>query len=290
MEISLITDEISADPETAIELGVEWGVKNFELRGYYAERVPRLTSYQKDKLQEVLERYQARIVALSPGLFKFPLPTQKWECFPVATIEADIHPKWKTAYDLAQVHLNEILPESIAYARELGTTLLLAFSFQRGGQSTEHVPDVVLESLRKAAEMTAAAGMKLAIEVEAGFWADTGSRCADMLKAINHPALGVNWDPANAFEAGDDPYPDGYLHIRNYLAHVHFKDIRRLPDGRHEYVVGGDVDWAGQIQALARDGYPGFISIETHMQPKVSSNQRALQELRKLQGQTIQSG
>ncbi len=285
MEISLITDEISADPETAIELGVEWGVRNFELRGFYADRVPRLTAYQKDKLQDILERYQARIVALSPGLFKFPLPAKRWENFPVAAIEADIHRNWKTADDLIQVHLNEILPESIAYARELGATILLAFSFQRGGQPAEHVPDVVLETLRKAAEMTAAAGMILAIEVESGFWADTGARSAEILDAINHPALRINWDPANAFEAGDIPYPDGYDHIRKYLAHVHFKDVRRLPDGRHQYIIGGDVDWTGQIQALVRDHFAGFISVETHMQPKVSSARQALQRLRELQGQ-----
>jgi hypothetical protein len=33
MKISIVTDEISSDVETAIELGLEWGVRDFELRG-----------------------------------------------------------------------------------------------------------------------------------------------------------------------------------------------------------------------------------------------------------------
>jgi sugar phosphate isomerase/epimerase len=282
MKISLITDEISADPETAIELGVAWSVSNFELRGYYADRVPLLTPYQKDKLGETLERYQARIVALSPGLFKFPLPGARWNTFPVAAIEADVYHTWASAYDRARQHLHELLPASIDYARQLGAKIILAFSFHRGGAPAGPAPDTVLETLRQAAAMCANAGLTLAIEVEAGFWGDTGQRTAQLIEAVSHPALRVNWDPGNAIEAGDIPFPDGYGHIQQYVAHIHFKDARRLPDGRYAYAVDGDVDWAGQIQALVRDGYDGFISVETHMYPKVASAQKSLERLRQL--------
>ena len=72
MKISLITDEISADPETAIELGAEWGIRDFELRGYFTDRAPRLSDYQKQRLRDLLVEYQARIIAIGPGLFKVP--------------------------------------------------------------------------------------------------------------------------------------------------------------------------------------------------------------------------
>ena len=45
MDISIITDELSGDPETAFELGLEWGVSRFELRGVHDERVPRLSAH-----------------------------------------------------------------------------------------------------------------------------------------------------------------------------------------------------------------------------------------------------
>ena len=72
MNISLITDEISADPETAIEIGKEWGISDFELRGYFNERVPCFSDFQKNKIKDILDHYQARIIAISPGLFKIP--------------------------------------------------------------------------------------------------------------------------------------------------------------------------------------------------------------------------
>jgi sugar phosphate isomerase/epimerase len=279
MDICLITDEISADPETAIEIGVEWGVRNYELRGYFTDRVPNLTPYQKDKLRATLERYQGRVVALSPGLFKFPLPSALWNPFPVAAIEADLHRNWKSTHDLARMHLHELLPATITYARELGAKIIIAFSFHRGGAEAGGAPPAVLETLRQAAEMTASAGLTLAIEVEAGFWGDTGKRTAQLLEDVGHPALRINWDPGNALEAGEIPFPDGYANVHSKVAHVHFKDARRLADGQYQYIVNGDVDWGGQVQALLHDRYEGFISVETHMQPKIASARKALDRL-----------
>jgi sugar phosphate isomerase/epimerase len=284
MEICLITDEISADPVTAIELGTDWGVRSFELRGYYSERVPYLSAFQKDQLHETLEMYNARVVAISPGLFKLPLPASKWTPFPVACIEADLHRQWRSAQDLARAHLEETLPASIEFAKELGAEIITAFSFQRGGSLGGRTPDPVLEMLHQAADQTDAAGITLAVETEAGYWGDSGQNIAQLLEDVGHPALRVNWDPGNVFEAGDVPFPGGYQAVREKIAHVHFKDAFRGPDGEVQYVLEGEIDWQGQITALARDGYTGYISIETHMQPKVASAITALSRLRKLIG------
>ncbi|MFW6097571.1 MAG: sugar phosphate isomerase/epimerase family protein, partial [Chloroflexota bacterium] len=118
--------------------------------------------------------------------------------------------------------------------------------------------------------------------VEAGFWADTGARTAAIVQAVDHPALGINWDPGNAYEAGDRPFPNGYEAVRPYLRHVHFKDVYRLDDGSHHYAVNGDIDWEGQISALRADGYGGYISVETHMEPKVAAARDTVARLRRL--------
>jgi hypothetical protein len=39
MILSIVTDEISADLETVIELGAEWGISQFELRGFGAATI-----------------------------------------------------------------------------------------------------------------------------------------------------------------------------------------------------------------------------------------------------------
>lgn len=282
MKISIVSDEISADFETAVELGVGWGVRDFELRGVGENRVPFLTGYQKQRVREVIAQYDVNVFALSPGLFKFPYVADERPYFPVSAIDAELFAGWKSARDRMAYHLEEMLPASIEYARELGISLILSFGFSRGGLPPGDPPEEVLTSLHEAAEMVGAAGMELAIEVEAGFWADTGQRTAAIINTINHPALTVNWDPGNAIEAGDMPYPNGYEAVRELVRHVHFKDATCLPDGHYQYAIEGDIDWAGQIEALRRDGYDGFISVETHMTPKVQSARAVLERLQSL--------
>lgn len=287
MKISIVTDEISADPETAIELGVEWGLKDFELRGFFADRVPNLSAYQQQRLGEILAAHEARIIAISPGLFKIPYPLKPREQASLAWMDRAMFQTWRTLKDEVKYHQEELLPASIEFAQTLGVDRILIFSFHRGGHPAGPAPDEVKEILYNAAEQTAAANMQLLIEVEADFWADTGQRTAAMVEAIGHPALRVNWDPGNAFMAGDIPFPDGYQAVRHLVSHVHFKDAEVDSHGHRRYAVHGQIDWAGQIKALADDGYQGYISVETHLRPKVQVAKTELDMLRRLIEQAV---
>lgn len=282
MKICIITDEISADPESAIELGTEWGVRDFELRGYFSERIPLLTPYQKQRLAVILERFSARIIAISPGIFKIPFPSPTREVFPVAAIDREIYDRWVQQRELLDFHLKELLPRSLDFANELKIPLVIIFGFDRCGASEGLPPEEVLKVLMSAAEMAKAAGVQLALENEAGFWADSGENTAMILRAVNHPNLGANWDPANAFSSGESPYPEGYQHISQWVCHVHFKDAISDSTGVTRFALDGQIDWSGQIQALHRAGYDGYLSIETHLCPKIAAAIESLERLRKL--------
>jgi sugar phosphate isomerase/epimerase len=282
MKVSIVTDEISADFETAIELGTDWGIRDFELRGFYADRVPNLSHYQKEQLVETLATYDARVIAISPGLFKIPFPLGPRERASLAWLDQGTFQNWRSMRDQVRYHQQELLPTSIEFAKSLGANLILIFSFHRMGRPADLPPDEILETLKDAAEQASASGLQLAVEVEDEFWADTGRQTAAMVEAVNHPALGVNWDPGNAFMAGDIPYPDGYEAVRRWVKHVHFKDAEVDPQGRRRTVVHGQIDWAGQIRALANDSYQGYISIETHLRPKVKVARQELEIVRRL--------
>jgi sugar phosphate isomerase/epimerase len=282
MEISLITDEISADLETAVEIGVSWGIRDFELRTVGNDRVPNFPGYQKSRLKELLEEYQASIIAISPGLFKCPFPGKSRSRFSIQAMDHSLYQQWWSANDLVRFHQEELLPESLEYAVEIGAKIVVIFSFQREDPACASAPDEIVEILLDSAIQAQNLGLQLAVEVENGFWADSGEHTFDLLSRVNHSGLGVNWDPGNAFEAGDVPYPIGYQAIQKYLKHLHFKDVLRLSNGTYDYAIEGQIDWAGQIEALINDGYAGHISIETHMRPKVRSAELALQRLRLL--------
>jgi sugar phosphate isomerase/epimerase len=282
VKIAIVTDEISADLETAIELGVGWGVHDFELRGVFTSRAPFLSSYEKGYLQDALAAYQARFVALSPGLFKIPYLPPERSRPSLAWMDRAGFEAWDATQQTIRHHVEELLPASLDYAAELGINTVLIFSFDRAGMPPGPPPENVLEILSRAAERAGSMGIQLAIENEDGFWGDTGDRTASLVRAVGHPALGVNWDPGNAYCAGDEPFPAGYHAVRDLVRHVHFKDARRNADGTAAYVAKGEIDWAGQMRALAADGYDGFISVETHLRPKVGSARELLDRLRGL--------
>lgn len=281
MNIALITDEVSDDAVTAIELGTAWGIHDFELRGFYARRVPNYSPYQQALLRDALERHKGRVISISPGLFKIPFPCGARDRLPVPAIDKGFFLARKSAEAKVQYQLNELLPLAIEYARSMAVPRICVFSFQRGGSPAGAAPAEVISALRYASERAQAAGLELAVEPEADTWADTGARTAELVRQVGHPALGINWDPCNALLAGDSPYPQGYEALRPMVKHVHFKDIR-YRQGGWDFAVRGALHWAEQIRALRADGYGGFISIETHMEPKVAACKEALEYVREL--------
>ena len=96
----------------------------------------------------------------------------------------------------------------------------------------------------------------------------TGAETARLLAALDHPNLKVVWDPANAVVSGEKAFPEGYgkLPVAR-IQHVHAKDCTMDGDRPVWCALGnGVVGWRGQADALRRDGYRGWLSLETHWQ------------------------
>lgn len=179
-------------------------------------------------------------------------------------------------------HVENLLPESLDFAAEAGARFVILFSFHRGGQPAGDAPLEVVDTLRAAAEVAAERGLTLLLETEEGHWANSGALTAALIERISHPALAANWDPANALIEGDVPYPAGYEAVRRFVRNVHFKDVIRHADGSWEIAAQGQVDWPGQIAALAADGYDGAIALEPHLSPSVAATRSALERLSNL--------
>lgn len=292
MKISIVADELSGDPETAFEIGLEWGVSRFELRGVHEARVPRLSAHARRRLAGAIDSFGVTVAAISPGLFKIPFPASEPARSNLGWMDAGFFRDWSDARTLLEDHLENLLPESLDYAEEVGAQHIIVFSFHRAGATAGEAPEGVAEVLAQAAEAAAARRLTLLVETEEGHWANTGARTARLIDAIGSSALAANWDPANALIEGDVPYPSGYEALRRHVRNVHFKDVIRHPDGGWEIAAKGQVDWTGQISALVADRYDGCIAIEPHLSPSVASSRAALERLRSLiavaeQGESI---
>ena len=283
MNVSIVTDEVSSDPETALEVISSWGVNHVELRGIGDQRYPRISDYWHYRLPQLLDEFGLKVIAISPGLFQIPPPPGRARRAMAFSRGADV----RIVRDELEVearrdeHINKLLPASIEAALKLGAKSIICFAFFSRSDHTESdpVPEEGVQIIRYASEKIAAAGLTLNVEVS-----EPSQRCGDLVKRVNHPAFGVNWDPGAAFQGGEDvPYPDGYAQLRPYVRHVHFKDVHKSPaTGAREVVVDGVIDWRGALRALKADGFDGYISVETHRRPKVDSTYRMLRRLQEL--------
>jgi sugar phosphate isomerase/epimerase len=275
MNISLFSDELSADPATAFELARGWGIERFEIRKAYGFRAPVGPAWVNRRIAAEVRKAGVMVTGISPGLFK-----------PVMRIEGDKIPCSAATPDEVRRHIDEVLPSCLEFAELLDTPNITAFAPGRGeGLREVDPPAIVTEALAEAAERTAAAGRRLLLENCIGTWADTADVAARVLAAPGCESIPLVWDPANAawVDPGTDHVAEGYPLVRDRVGSVHVKDFR-LIDGRRTWVMLGDgvVDWPRQIRLLAEDGYDGLFVAEPHLRGTPGEGERLVERVEEL--------
>lgn len=250
-KLGVTTDEIDEDLPVALRFLREFDLKWAELRsvwGLYAEKQP------LNKVKEaraLLDEYQIKPSILSTSFFKIPIPAKD---SPV------LDAQWK------------LLDQAMDRAEILGTKKLRTFAFTYRASETPdpavypRIYELVAESARRAGKR----GFQLAVENVGQSYVWTGADAAKLLAAVKEPALNLNWDPNNAAEKGEHPFPEGYnLLDPSRIIHVHLRDFRHNAAGKVEWcAVGeGEADNLGQIRALLKDGFKGTWTLETHWRP-----------------------
>jgi sugar phosphate isomerase/epimerase len=187
--------------------------------------------------------------------------------------------------DYVEQDADQLLEDSFRLARFFGTRKVRIFSYWRVKEPDKAYP-YVRDRLAQAAQVAAKNDIVLVLENEHSCNIGTGRELGRILKDVNSPHLRGNWDPGNAVMLGEYPYSEGYQAVRDYIAHLHIKDVRKDPKtGKLDWApVGvGVVDWKAQFQALRRDGYQGTMSLETHYRRadgnKVESTRESLEGL-----------
>jgi sugar phosphate isomerase/epimerase len=118
----------------------------------------------------------------------------------------------------------------------------------------------------------------------------SAAESAAVLKSVKDDTIGLAWDPNNAAESGERPFPDGYrLLDPARILHVHLRDYKHV-GGKVEWCAVGDgeFDNLGQIRALLKNGYKGRFTLETHYrspQGKAHATRTSLAGLLKVIGQ-----
>jgi L-ribulose-5-phosphate 3-epimerase len=258
--IGAVTDEFSPDNlDRALGAMADLGMTFAELRVVGGKNIIDHTDAEIDDVRKKVESRGMGVLSIASPVLKCTLP----DAPPVAShIQQDMFSSAAGFDDQPR-----LARRAFEIAERSGARIVRVFSYWRTID-----PDACFDRVRSALRGLADEALKrnliIGIENEHACNIATGAETARLLAAVDHPALQVIWDPANAFVTGETPYPQGYAHVPPArIVHVHAKDCvvaDHVPTWGPLGAMG--IDWRGQLAALARDGYRGTISLETHWQ------------------------
>ena len=257
-KLGVITDEITQDFEQALIWAKGFGLNWVELRIIWGRYVTEFTPDEVKRAKDLLAKYGLRVSVVDSPYFKTVLPG--------TSSKFDEGKKDPLQSDFSQQQA--VLERAVARARDLGTDKVRIFSFLRVSDP-KTVFDRVAKELDRTATIAKGENIRLVLENEFSCNVATGVESAAMLNAVKAPALGLNWDPGNAYAAGEmKPYPNGYDPLdKKRIWHMHLKDAQENPKSDEPMwrpIGGGKIDYVGQFRAALKDGYEGTMSLETH--------------------------
>jgi L-ribulose-5-phosphate 3-epimerase len=258
--IAVINDEITQDFGRACEIASsEFGMEWIELRGMWNKNLLKLDAKEIEEARRILEKYKLQVTDIASPLFKVDWPGAPQSKFSPKRDQFNANFTFEEQ--------GEVLERSIELAKTFSTDRIRFFDFWRLEDQAPY-RTAINEKLRDAAEKAAKKNVILLLENEPACNTATAAESAKVLAAIPSPNLMLNWDPGNAAERGEKPYPDGYnLLPKERIGHCHCKDASKKPDGSgYQWAAMGRgiIDWVGQFKALKRDGYHLGVSLETH--------------------------
>jgi sugar phosphate isomerase/epimerase len=283
-QLSVFSDEISQDLEHALSVARnDLGLDHVELRAAWRKNIMAWNARDVRDARLLLEKYRLRVSSIAGPLFKVD-----WPGAPVSKHS----PRDQFNADYTFEQQDEVLARGLELARVFGTPRLRCFDFWRLADQGPY-RDAIDARLRAAAAQAAKKGVTLVMENEYACNTATGAEAARAVKAVPGPGFALNWDPGNSAFLAETPYPDAYERIpKGRIGHVHVKDVAKKADGTFEWMeVGkGFIDFPGQFRALARDGYRGFVVLETHWRGGLSPEEATKRSMAGLTDALLSAG
>jgi sugar phosphate isomerase/epimerase len=185
-----------------------------------------------------------------------------------------------------QAQIDETL-RYIDLAADIGAPRLRVFGgkIAEGIKRAEAIANVA-QALATVADQAQARGVTVCLETHDDWCNPT--HVAAVMKQVNHPAIGVNWDIMHPVRAGGATMADAYTILQPWIHHVHIHDgLTRLDQLMMLPIGSGEIDHRTAIELLHADHYSGYLSgewinwepYETHLPRELAQLKAYLAEI-----------
>lgn len=263
MKLTVVTDQISRDADTACEQITSWGGRHVELR--VAGEAPighNLSPGFLSDLCATLEHWDVEVTGIAPQAFKVAMndPAMRY-------------------------HRRILLPASLHLAVLLKAPVVHIGAPMRPAGAKDPCPDEVLEVLAEAAELAGNLGITLGLENEPGSWAETAMQQTYIARAVGHHALGITWDPAVSVATGEAPFPSALMSVRSKLVSLRVRDTVLTASGLKGVLPGdGNTGIDFLVTSLAADGFAGTAALDPRLAPRLEGARAAYEATEKILG------
>ncbi len=245
--ISAITDEIGKTQAEAIEFAHQYGLSWIELRNLpeSGKEFAKMTEPELKLAATQLAAEKLKVSFLNTSMMKFNWPG----LVPGATVRDADQKRWDRRKD--------DLANALLAANILGTDKVRVFTGTRVA-NPETTYKLIVQTMEEFIPMAEKAKVHLLIENEYSQNIGNSAESKDILGLLPSPTIGLNWDPGNAQELKETPFPDGYALVpKNRILNIQFKASNIL-EGKFK------MDWKVVLEALEKDNYQYRIGLETH--------------------------
>lgn len=175
------------------------------------------------------------------------------------------HPSWiEPDRHYRQIRIDHTR-RCLTLARELGAP---SVTTEPGGPvepgtSWEAALRLFVEHLKPVAEHAEKEGVLLLVEPEPGLLVETADQFEELMRHLDSPAVGLNFDVGHFYCVGDEPAPT-VRRLAKYVRHFHLEDIAATRVHHHLVPGEGAIDFAATFRAIRDIGYDGWITVELY--------------------------
>lgn len=241
--ISGFADEISSDFDSQLKTVTELGMEYISLRSADGKGI---ADYTADEIkQTILPRLQkANVKVSSLGSPIGKVGVEDEEGFSKQLKQLDM---------LCQI------------CKVLDCDYIRMFSFFiPEGKNPADFRNTVIERLQKFIDIAAKYEVILIHENEKEIYGDTKERCLDLMESLKSPYFKSAFDFANFVQCREDTW-ECWNMLKEYVAYIHIKDA--VSSNKENVVCGTGEGKIKEIldQAINREGYEGFLTLEPHL-------------------------
>lgn len=256
--LGILTDEVAADVDTALDWAAARGLGHVELRMVDGVNLIELPPERIRRIGQAAAERGIAVSCIASPVFKCALdPTRQ-----VASGD-----RFGQEEEGVEAHFAK-LNRAMDIALQLETRQIRLFSFWRESEPERYTQEIA-DYLKSAAALAESRGVMLLLENEPACNGGDAEEAAAIVRLVNSPVLRLLWDPGNEAGRGRMVYPDSYERIRDVLHHIHLKDVVIPAAGGRRFVpIGqGRSAYADLLPALCREGYAGQFTLEPHFIP-----------------------